>query len=91
MSIRIISLKHLEKICKGREQLDCFILLNGGLRSSKTFMLDSDGIGFVVINEIDDTTQEFESFEELMDESKTNIGKAIKLGGFYVHDYEEVE
>jgi hypothetical protein len=84
--MKVKSISHLQELCKGREQLDCYVLLNGYCRSSKTFILNDDTI--VVCNEIDGTTQDFDDWEELNDVKKTIIGEAIEKGRFFVYDYE---
>lgn len=88
---KVKSIEDLKRICQDRDQLDCFILLNGNLRSSKTLMIDSDKQGLVVCNEIDGSDDEFDTWEGLNDEEITNVGKAIKLGGFFVFGYEKVK
>jgi len=59
--------------------LDCFILLNGGLRSSKHIRYHSDDNSFYVLNLIDDSEQELTE-AQILDSSYTNIGEAIKKG-----------
>jgi len=83
----IKNIQHLKKLCKGKEQLDCYVMLNGCCRSSKTLLLDSDGKGIVVVNEIDDTTEDFDSFEDLFKRHLT-IAEALQKHSFYVFDYE---
>ena len=83
----IKNLTHLKKLCKGRSQLDCYVKLNGGLRSSKTLLIDSNRKGLVVVNEIDDTTEEFDSFKDLVTRHLT-INEALQKNSFYVFDYE---
>lgn len=60
-----------------------FILLKGNLRSSKSMCNIGNG-QYSIINEIDDSEQ-FLSFEELNDESKTHIGLAVANGSFYLY------
>ena len=85
---QIKSVEHLKTICvkanKGLkdcyEWVEFFIVLNRGVKSSKTISFQGDC--FVVINSIDDTTQELTE-QQINDDKITNIGKAIKLGSFY--------
>ena len=84
--MKIKDLKHLKELCKDKSQLDCFVALNG-CRSSKTLMIDSDKKGLVVYNEIDDTSEGFDSFEDMAKRHLT-INEALEKGAFYVYDYE---
>ena len=70
----IEQLKHLAK-----DGLECFILLNGGLRSSKYISYNPDDNSFYVLNYIDDTEQELTE-TQLLDKSYTNIAEAMKKG-----------
>ena len=74
MMEKIISVNEL----KTEEVTEYFILLNGGLRSSKNISFNDDV--FTVHNEIDDTFQKLTEAELLTD---SNIGDAIALGAFY--------
>lgn len=84
MAKQVKSVNQLKTILADGETKDFFILLNGGLRSSKTISFDGDNI-FYVLNEIDDTEQVLTE-QELMDSDITNIGKAINNGAFYQYD-----
>ena len=64
---------------EAKEGLDCFILLNGGLRSSKHIWYEEESNLFAVTNEIDDTHQEMTP-DEIMDQEMTNIGEAMVKG-----------
>jgi len=78
--VKIRSLHHLREVAEG-EFVDCFILLNGGLRSSKRVLYARDIDAFEIHNEIDDT------YQELTEEglySNSNIGDAIIKGSFYL-------
>jgi len=86
--MRIENIEQLNGMSRGKTQLDCYVLLNGGLRSSKTLMFEEDG-GVNVINEIDDTSEGFDSLEE-MAKGHSTIKEALEKGAFYVFDYEEV-
>lgn len=80
---RINSQEELDKFIneaqeKGDLALECFVLLNFGLRSSKeiSFMRSKD---YYVYNEIDDT-DEIIMHSDLM---KSFIGEAINKGALY--------
>lgn len=60
---------------------DYAILLNGGVFSRKT--ITRTNRGYSVLNSIDDTRQHFTP-RTIMDESRTNIGKAMKVGALVV-------
>lgn len=59
--------------------LDCFVRLNGGLRSSKCITFE-EGNSYFVNNDIDDSGENIEH-DKLMDSFP--IGEAIKKGAFY--------
>ena len=84
MAKQIKSIDQLKNILADGETKDFFILLNGGLRSSKSISFDGDDT-FYVLNDIDGTEQEFTS-NELADKhnNDTNIGYAIAVGAFYL-------
>ena len=63
-----------------------FILLNGGIRSSKNISLD--GKQFCIFNSVDDTEQLLTE-KELFDEGATNIGKAMKVGALWCEEKTE--
>ncbi len=63
--------------------IEGYILLNGGIRSSKSMCNLGDN-KYSIINEVDDSEQ-FLSFEELNDDTKTNIGLAVTNGSFYLY------
>lgn len=81
----IMNLEQLEEICKGRVELDCYIKLNFG-RSTKHLMIEKDGY-VMVINEIDDSSESFESLKDMIENSSL-IKEAIKKNAFYVYEYE---
>ncbi|MEK6876782.1 MAG: hypothetical protein AABX63_05175 [Nanoarchaeota archaeon] len=85
--MRIKSLSHLKELLKGREQLDCFILLNSNARSSKTLLPHEDG-SLTIFNEIDSSEINLASVEKLQTTKKSNIFEAIQKGSFFVYDYE---
>lgn len=78
---QIRSIDHLKNIAT--EGIECFILLNGGLRSSKHIFYRDEDKSFVIINYIDDSTIILTE-DELMDNNKTLIGEAIKLNSLYL-------
>ena len=59
--------------------LDCFILLNGGLRSSKHVRYYPDDNSFYVLNLIDDSEQELTE-AQILSSDYSNIGEAMKKG-----------
>lgn len=62
---------------------DFFILLGGGLlRSSKRIEYAENPDSYHVYHSIDDTEEKLTA-EEMMDEEKSNIGKAMRLGCFF--------
>ena len=75
MSRQIKTIEQLKELSE--EGLDCHILLNGGLKSSKHIWYDKECNVFEVINLIDDSEQRLTQ-EELFTQS--NIGKAMVLG-----------
>lgn len=78
---QVLSVAQLKELCRD-EQREFFILLNGGIRSSKSILYNTDDRMFEILNNIDDTEQIL-SESELLDEDETNIGKAILAGSFY--------
>ena len=76
---RIRTIKQLKKLASSG--LECFILLNGGLRSSKFVRYDLEDNSFYVFNYIDDTEQKLTE-SQLLDSEYTNIGQANKKKRF---------
>ncbi|MFH1615395.1 MAG: hypothetical protein ABIG61_09975 [Planctomycetota bacterium] len=74
---RIKTIEQLKKLAENG--LDCFILLNGGLRSSKHIRFYPDDNSFYVLNLIDDSEQELTE-EQILNSDYTNIGEAMKKG-----------
>ena len=58
--------------------LECFVMLNGGLRSSKCISLEGNNI-YWILNEIDDS-EEYVEHDKL---SKTIIWEAMEKGALY--------
>ena len=82
--IKITSVEMLTKLCT-EFPLECFISLNGGLRSRKNIQFEPSDNKFHIDNWIDKTRQELTA-EELFTES--NIGEAISKGSFWTDDEE---
>ena len=76
---RIRTIEKLKELARAESGLDCYILLNGNLRSSKHIKYYPDDNSFYVLNLIDDSEQELTE-ALLLDSSYTNIGEAIKKG-----------
>jgi len=74
---RIKTIEQLKELAKNG--MDCFILLNGGLRSSKHIRYYPDDNSFYVLNLIDDSEQELTE-AQILDSSYTNIGEAMRKG-----------
>jgi len=60
------------------------IALNGGVKSRKLIRINKKGF-FVIRNNIDNSLQTL-CDNQISDGSRTNIGRAIELGAFYVDD-----
>ena len=76
---RIRTIEQLKELAKDENGLDCFILLNGGLRSSKHIRYYPDDNNFYVLNLIDDSEQELTE-SQILDSAYSNIGEAMKKG-----------
>ena len=76
---RIRNIEQLKTLAKNENGLDCFILLNGGLRSSKHIRYYPDDNSFYVLNLIDDSEQELTE-SQIIDKVYTNIGEAMRKG-----------
>jgi hypothetical protein len=76
---RIKTIEQLKEQAKSEDGLDCFILLNGNLRSSKHIKYYPDDNSFYVLNLIDDSEQELTE-SQILDKAYTNIGEAMKKG-----------
>ena len=77
--MRIDSIDDLKEICEDQD-VEFFINLKGGLRSSKTICYNSHEKTFEIYNHIDDTS-ELLNERRLIEE--TNIGDAIEKGAFF--------
>jgi len=76
---RIKTIEQLKELAKRDSDLDCYILLNGGLRSSKCIRYYPDDNSFYVLNLIDDSEQELTE-TQILDKAYTNIGEAMEKG-----------
>jgi len=85
---RVVDVTQLrEEIEAGHNEY--FIRLNGGIRSSKYIEIGDGKNTFYILNLIDDTEQTL-TYQEIMDDTLTNIGKAMLAGAFFV-ELEENE
>ena len=80
---KISSLKELKELAGAEDGVECFIALNGGMRSSKHIWYWKEENTFDVFNEIDDSDQEGLHSSALWSES--NIGEALDKGALYVY------
>ena len=78
---RIRNITQLKELAK--DGLECFILLNGGLRSSKYISYNPDDNSFYVLNYIDDSEQELTE-NQLLDSEYTNIAEAMEKGALVI-------
>lgn len=76
---RIRTIKQLKELSTADNGLDCYILLNGGLRSSKHIKYYPDDNSFFVLNLIDDSEQELTE-SQILDGAYSNIGEAMQKG-----------
>lgn len=76
---RIRTMRRLKELAQNENGLDCYILLNGCLRSSKHIRYFPDDNSFYVLNLIDDSEQELTE-SQILDDAYTNIGEAMKKG-----------
>ena len=77
--MRIRTITQLKELAKRDSGLDCYILLNGRLRSSKHIRYYPDDNSFYVLNLIDDSEQELTE-AQMLDSDYTNIGEAMEKG-----------
>ena len=77
--VRITSIQQLKKLAQRCCCLDCFILLYGGLRSSKYIEYHPDDKNFYILNFIDGSEQQLTE-NQILDSNYTNIGEAMKKG-----------
>jgi hypothetical protein len=74
---RIRSIEQLKELANNG--LDCFILLNGDLRSSKHIRYCPNDNTFYVLNLIDDSEQELTE-DQILDSAYNHIDEAMKKG-----------
>jgi hypothetical protein len=82
---RVRTIKQLKELAKDENGLDCFILLNGGLRSSKHIRYYPDDNSFYVLNLIDGSEQELTE-SQILDKEYTNIGEAMEKGALIMDE-----
>jgi hypothetical protein len=82
---RIRTIKQLKELAKDENGLDCFILLNGGLRSSKHIRYYPDDKSFYVLNLIDGSEQELTE-SQILDSAYTNISEAMEKGALIIDE-----
>ena len=78
---RIRTIAQLKKLAE--EGMECFILLNGGLRSSKFISYNPDDNSFYIFNYIDDSEQELTEIQ-ILSSDYSNIGEAMKKGALII-------
>ena len=74
---RIRTIEQLKQLAE--KGFECFILLNGGLRSSKFIRYDREDNSFYVFNYIDDTEQTLTE-AQILDSDYCNIREAMEKG-----------
>jgi len=74
---RIKTIARLKELAENG--LECFILLNGGLRSSKHISYDPDRKTFYVLHYID-RSDETLTESQILDSDYCNIGEAMEKG-----------
>ncbi len=75
-----IQIKTVDKLKDlSKNGIECFILLSGGLRSSKYIRYDKDKKSFYVFNYIDGTDQLLTQ-KQLLDRQYCNISEAMEKG-----------
>ena len=74
---RIRTIAQLKELSE--EGMECFILLNGGLRSSKFISYNPDDNSFCIFNYIDDSEQELTE-SQILDKSFSNVAEAMEKG-----------
>lgn len=79
---RIETFEELKVLASQDDLIDCFIMFDGGLRSSKQLEYDVDRDEWYVFNEIDGEEQ-FLSTDDLAEE--TNIIEALNKGNLYLY------
>ena len=89
---QIKTLKQLKELAVADGGLDCYILLNGGLRSSKNIRYSPNNHRFYVGNLIDDSEQELTEDQQLIaTEFALNNGLFVlqhEIGHLFVAEFE---
>jgi len=86
---RIWDISELKKLALNND-FECFIVLNGGLRSSKVIRYNPKKKKcWYIWNLIDDSQQDL-TLEQLRKPSYTNVGKALKLGALWYEKERDV-
>ena len=80
MAQKIENIDDLKTLCKDAQFHDCYISINGIIRSSKSIIMNENGT-FSVVNNIDKSKDLF-SENELLNSEESLIGIAIKNGQF---------
>lgn len=80
----IKSIEKLKQLANNDDGLECFILLAGGVKSSKLIKYDKLNDKFYIINYIDSITQELKS-NLLTNKKYTNIGEVIRKNCFFAY------
>jgi hypothetical protein len=75
----IITIEQLKELAKADNGMDCYILLNGGLKSYKHIRYYPGDNSFWVLNFIDSSEQELTE-SQILDSGYTNIGEAMEKG-----------
>ena len=86
---RISNIEQLDFLLEKLDQVDCFIRLNGGIRSSKSIWKQEDGT-YTILNEIDDSEVNLTK-DEIFNNQKTLVGEAMKKGSLFLYDYELIQ
>ncbi len=81
MAQMINNIEELKKLCNDEQSHDCYIVIAGIIRSSKSIFMNKNGT-FSVINEKDGSNDLFTE-EELSNPELSIIGKAIQKGQFH--------
>ncbi|MBC2746237.1 MAG: hypothetical protein HF975_04375 [ANME-2 cluster archaeon] len=85
---QVIDLKTLKEYMQSRDMLECYVKSGSGIKSGKMIHIPDPDKGTVfVINEVDDSTDEFESLDDMAKNNLT-ISKALANNAFYVYGYE---
>lgn len=84
--VLIENIEQLNYLLELKTQVDCFISLNHGIKSSKSIWYDNDSKKYTILNEVDDS-EDILSEEELFLEDKTFIGAAMQTKNLVLYSY----